>query len=136
VAFNPTTHHAFVAWSSDDGSVSEIQGRMVNANLTLGPQRFFDYTLGPLPPAMTYANLGDSYLVVWYDGYDLISRWVDSDGGLEGQNFFISFLGAATAVAFGFERYMVTWTGGSGLDDIFGWLEIPYPSKFLPLILR
>jgi hypothetical protein len=136
VAFNPTTHLPFVSWSSYDGVHKQIQGRMVNADLTLGPQRLFDETDQWLYLAMAYGNIGNSYLVVWYDGYDLYGQWVGPNGGLEGQKFYISSLGESTAVAFGRDRYLVTWTGGSGSADIYGRFGAAYPSMFLPMVIR
>jgi len=70
--------------------------------------------------------------VVWFDQYDLYGQWVGADGGLEDGKFYISYLGAATAVAFGFDRYLVTWTGVSGLGDIFGVSELLSPLCLYP----
>jgi hypothetical protein len=135
VAFNPVDDGAFVSWHH-----TEIVGRLVRADNSMGGQFTLSTPGGSdeYYPSLSYACIGDPYLVTWDDTNDVFGRWVTAGGAVASDIFTFTSVNEqyGPSVAFGNDRFLVSYNDHSDQSDIYGWFGIPNPSMFLPVISK
>lgn len=139
VALNPRDGWAFVAWQHDTGE-TEVDGRILRADNSLGGQPLLSTSGGSdeQQVSISYAAVGDPYLVTWDNGADVLGRWVSVVGAVASDIFIVTSTNTqySPAVAFGSDRFLVTYSDWSGQYDVYGRLGAPNPRLFLPLIRK
>jgi hypothetical protein len=141
VAFNPLDDGAFVSWHHMvAGETTEIKGRLVRADNSMGGQSTLSTPEGSSEyyPSLSYARIGDPYLVTWDDLDDVLGRWVNAGGIVASDIFTVTSVNQqyGPSVAFGNDRFLVTYNDHSDQSDIYGWFGNPNPSMFLPVICK
>jgi hypothetical protein len=141
VALNPADEFAFITWHYDVAAgTTEVEGRLLQANNSLGSQSTLSASGGSdeMYPSITSAPSCDPYLVTWQNDWDVFGRWLTADGDIASDIFTITGLNTqySPAVAFGHDRYLVTFNNWDGQYDIYGRFGTANPQIFLPTILN
>lgn len=77
-------------------------------------------------------------MATWDDGEDVYGCWVSSLGAVASNIFLVtpSSNQDFPVVAFGKDRFLVTYTYFSAQYDIYGRFGIPNPTMFIPMVRR
>jgi len=141
VAFNPTDDGAFIAWHHDvDVGSTEIKGRLLRADNSMGSQPTLSISGGSdeQNASLSYAFTGDPYLVTWDNGADIFGRWVTAGGAVASDIFIVTSTNTqySPSVAFGLDRFLVSFNDWSGQYDVWGRFGTANPRLFLPIVRK
>ena len=136
VAFSPALGRFMVVWKDSRMGNADVWGALFNGTLRISKfkvSRNSD-TFDQDSPRVACTATGDSFLVCFRDAYtnSIVGQMVTGSGSgiLNGPSIAISAVGqsadddSALSVAFGTDRYLVTWidmrNSGSNANDIYG----------------
>ena len=140
VAFNPLDDGAFVSWHQTGGT-TEIMGRLVRADNSMGDQFILSTPGGAHDGnvSLSYAFAGSPhYLATWEAGSEFLGRWVTAGGAIASAIFTVTSENtqSGTAVAYGSDRFLATYSENSGQFDIYGRFGIHNSRLFLPVVSK